>query len=579
MKQDSLRHFSIHRRGEGVQPRELAPTLIWAATAAVLAFAVVYPSVMLILSSFKTPQGFGLGNYLAVFRDKAIGVSVLNTVKVVFPSTLFSTALGVFLAWAVTRTDVPGRGLWRSLLAIPYLIPPFIGAISWTFLLGPVGFFNRLWQALSGAGQPLVDLYSLGGMVFVMTIYRYAVPYVVVLPAMKKVNAAVEEAARVSGASPWRTLRDVTLPLLTPSILGATLLVFMFILADFGVSAVLGAPNQIRLMTTQIYAIINCPDLPGNLQLAAAYSLLLALFGLFGLALYDRVLAAQKYVVVSGKSGPVQPTPLGKGRWGLFAFLAAVFSVTTLAPVLATLTTALTKTFGLPFGPGNATLGNFSRLLTIRNIRRAFGNSLFLSAASGAIVTIVALAVAYVAIRGGIRKFWGVRLMQTMVTVPYAVPGTIIALAMILAFAQPLPVTGIRLYGTIWILLVAYVARFMNLGYNNISGAITQIDGSLEEASRVAGASHLKAFSSIMLPLLKPSLYGSFFLVVAPTLSEITLSSLLWSVGSETVGTVVFSTQEEGKILITAALAVVLVTIVVVLNYLVRWVSRDDMGI
>ncbi len=575
----SLRHFSIHRRGEGVQPRELAPTLIWVATAAVLAFAVVYPSVVLILSSFKTPQGYGFGNYLAVFQDKAIGVSVLNTVKVVFPSTLFSTALGVFLAWAVIRTDVPGRGLWRSLLAIPYLIPPFIGAISWTFLLGPVGFFNQLWQSAAGVSQPLVDLYSLGGMVFVMSIYRYAVPYVVVLPAMKKVNAAVEEAARVSGASPWRTLRDVTLPLLTPSILGATLLVFMFILADFGVSAVLGAPNQIRLMTTQIYAIINRPDLPGNLQLAAAYSLLLALFGLLGLALYNRVLAAQKYVVVSGKSAPVQPTPLGKGKWGLFAFLLVVFSVTTLAPILATLTTSLTKTFGLPFGPENVTLRNFSRLLTIRNIRRAFGNSLFLSSASGVIVTVVALAVAYVAIRGGIRKFWGVRLMQTMVTVPYAVPGTIIALAMILAFAQPLPVTGIRLYGTIWILLVAYVARFMNLGYNNISGAITQIDGSLEEASRISGASHLKAFSTIMLPLLKPSLYGSFFLVVAPTLSEITLSSLLWSVGSETVGTVVFSTQEEGKILLTASLAVVLVTIVVVLNYLVRWFSKDDMGI
>ncbi len=578
-KHPPLRHFPLHKRGEGVQPAELAPTLIWGATAAVLAFAVVYPSGVLILNSFKTPTGYGLGNYLAVFRDGAIAGSVLNTVKVVFPSTLFSTALGVFLAWAVVRTDVPGRGLWSSLLAIPYLIPPFIGAIAWTFLLGPVGFFNQLWQLLTGAARPLVNLYSLGGMVFVMSIYRYAVPYVVVLPAMKKVNAAVEEAARVSGAGPWRTLRDVTLPLLTPSILGATLLVFMFILADFGVSAVLGAPNQIRLMTTQIYAIINRPDLPGNLQLASAYSLLLALLGLIGLALYNRVLAAQRYVVVSGKSGPVQPTPLGRAKWGLFAFLALVFGITTLAPILATLTTAFTKTFGLPFGAGNVTLRNFGRLLSIRNIRRAFGNSFFLAGASALIITVVALAVAYVAIRGGIRKFWGVRLMQTMVTVPYAVPGTIIALAMILAFAQPLPVTGLRLYGTIWILLVAYVARFMNLGYNNISGAITQIDGSLEEAGRISGASHLKAFSSIMLPLLKPSLYSSFFLVVAPTLSEITLSSLLWSVGNETVGTVVFSTQEEGKILITASLAVVLVTIVVVINYLVRWLTKDDIGI
>lgn len=573
------RHFSLKHRGEGVQPRELAPTLIWIATAAVLAFAVIYPSAVLIYSSFKTPTGYGLGNYLAVFRDKNIAVSVGNTLRVVLPSTLLSTALGVFLAWAVVRTDVPGRGLWRSLLAIPYLIPPFIGAIAWTFLLGPAGVLNELYQTLTGAANPLVDIYSLGGMVFVMTIYRYAVPYVVVLPAMRKVDASVEEAARVSGAGPWRTLRDVTLPLLTPSILGATLLVFMFILADFGVSAVLGAPNQIRLVTTQIYAIINRPDLEGNLQLAAAYSLLLALLGLVGLALYNKVLAAQKYVVVGGKAASVQPSRLGRGRWVVFLLLAVIFSVTTLAPILATLTTAFTKTFGLPFGLDNLTGRNFTRLLSIRNISRAFRNSLFLSFSSAFLVTILALAVAYVAIKGGIRKFWGVRLLQTMVTVPYAVPGTIIALAMILSFAQPLPLTGLRLYGTIWILLVAYVARFMNLGYNNISGAITQIDGSLEEASRCAGASHLRAFSTIMLPLLKPSLYGSFFLVVAPTLSEITLSSLLWSVGNETIGTVVFSTQEEGKILLTAALAVILITVVVVINYLVRWVSKDDMGI
>lgn len=558
---------------------DLAPTVIWWITVGVLAFAVIYPAAVLVLDSFRTGGGYGLDNYLAVFRDKGILSSMKNTLRVLIPSTLLSTGLGVFLAWAVARTDVPGRGLWQSLLAIPYLIPPFIGAIAWTFLLGPVGVFNNILAGWFGLAEPPVDIYSIGGMVFVLTIYRYAVPYVVVLPAMKKVSSAVEEAARVSGASPWRTLRDVTLPLLTPSIMGATLLVFMFILADFGVSAVLGAPNQIRLMTTQIYYIINRPDLPGNLQIAAAYSIVLSVFGLGGLWCYNRVLRTQKYVVVSGKSGQAHPARLGRARWPLCAFLLLVFLVTTMAPILATLTTALTRTFGLPFGPGNATLRNFARLWDIQNIQRAFRNSFFLAAASGLIITVVALAVAYVAIRGGIRRFHGVRLMQTMVTVPYAVPGTIIALAMILAFSKPLPVVGVKLYGTIWILLIAYVARFMNLGYNNISGAISQIDGSLEEAARISGASHLGAFRTVMLPLLRPSLYSSFFLVAAPTLSEITLSSLLWSVRNETIGTVVFSTQEEGKILLTASLAVILILVVVLVNFLVRRISGDDMGI
>ena len=558
---------------------EMAPTLIWWVTVVLLTFVVVYPSLVLIWNSFQTADGIGLGNYLAVFQDPGILKSVKNTLVVVIPSTILSTALGVFLAWAVVRTDVPGKRHWKTLLAIPYLIPPFIGAVAWTFILGPVGFFNEWLMKLFGLTDAPINLYTLGGMVFVMTIYRYAVPYVVVLPAMKKIDSTIEEAARVSGANPWRTMMDVTLPLLTPSIMGATLLVFMFILADFGVSAVLGAPNQIRLMTTQIYYLINRPDLPNNLQLASAYSLLLALFGLAGLWAYNRVLRTNKYVVVAGKSTAAKPSPLGKGKWPLFTFLTLIFAVTTVAPLAATVVTALTKTFGLPFGPGNITLRNFARLLDLSNIKRAFGNSLFLSAVSGLLVTVIALAVAYVAIKGGIRRFHGVRLMQVMVTLPYAVPGTIIALAMILAFAQPLPVVGVKLYGTIWILLIAYVARFMNLGYNNISGAISQIDRSLEEASRVSGASHLRTFQKIMLPLLMPSLYSSFFLVVAPTLSEITLSSLLWSVGNETIGTVVFSTQEEGKILLTAALAVILILIVVVLNYLVRHFSGDDVGI
>ena len=552
-----------------------APMLIWWGTVAVLAFSVVYPSIMLIINSFRVDGSFGLSNYLAIFQDKSIVKSMINSMKVVIPSTIFATIIGVFLAWAVVRTDVPGKRYWQTLLSIPYFIPPFIGAISWTFLLGPVGYFNKAAMAIFGLSEPLFNVYSIPGMVFVMSIYRYAVPFIVVLPTMKKISASVEEAARISGASPWRTLRDITLPLITPSILGAMLLLFMFILADFGVSAVLGAPNQIRLMTTQIYYLINRPDMPNNLQIASAYSIFLSIFGLVGLWAYNRVLGNNKYVVVSGKSAAVEPTKLGKSKWALFGFLLVMFLFTTCAPIIATLITSVTKVFGLPFGADNFTLRNFARLLEIQNIKRAFQNSLFLSFSSAFVITIVTLIIAYIAIRGGVKGVRGVGFMQTMVTLPYAVPGTIIALAMILAFAQPLPLTGWKLYGTIWILFIAYIARFMNLGYNNISGAISQIDPSLEEAARISGATHLKAFTDVMMPLLKTSLVSSFFLVVAPTLSEITLSALLWSVKHETIGTVVFSAQEEGKILLTASIAIVLIVLVVVINLAVQKASDE----
>ena len=228
----------------------------------------------------------------------------------------------------------------------------------------------------------------------------------------------------------------------------------------------------------------------------------------------------------------------------------------------------------MPFGPGNITFDNFLNLTNIKNIARAFQNSAVLSIVAALVIMVVTLIVAYIAIRKNVRGVAGVKVMQAMVTLPYALPGTIIALGMILSFTQPLPIVGWELYGTFGILLIAYIARFLNLGYNNIAGAISQIDPSLEEAARISAASQMKTFKDIVVPLLKTSLFSSFFLVVAPTLSEISLSSLLWSVGNETIGTVVYSSQEEGKILRTAALAILLIVIVVLLNFLVQVISE-----
>jgi iron(III) transport system permease protein len=314
--------------------------------------------------------------------------------------------------------------------------------------------------------------------------------------------------------------------------------------------------------------------MPNNMQIAAAYSIFLSLFGLLGLWLHNRVLRTNKFSVITGKSAAAEPVKLRFAKWILFGGLVLVFLLSTCAPIVAALITSLTRVFGLPFGPGNMTLKNITGLAAIPNIVRSFKNSLMLASVSAVIIAVVTMIIAYIAIRGGVRGVRGVGFMQTMVTLPYALPGTIIAIAMIFSFAQPLPVTGWKIYGTIWILLIAYIARFMNLGYNNISGAISQIDASLEEAARISGASHVRTFRDIILPLLKGSMVSSFFLVAAPALSEVTLSALLWSVGSETIGTVVFNSQEEGKILRTAALAIMLILLVVFINILIQYISE-----
>jgi iron(III) transport system permease protein len=553
-----------------------APSAIWWAMVAFLAFIVIYPSITLIINSFKTETGYSLENYAVIFKYTGIIQSMINSAKVVIPTTIFATIIGVFLAWVVARTNVPCKRAWQLLLSIPYFIPPFIGAISWTFLLGPAGYFNRFFMMVFNLETPFFNIYSIPGMVFVMSLYRYAVPFIVVLPTMRKIPASMEEAARISGASPWKAMRDIILPLLAPSIIGAMLLLFMFVLADFGVSAALGAPNRIRLMTTQIYYLIHRPDMPNNMQIAAAYSIFLSLFGLLGLWLYNRVLRTNRFSVITGKSAAAEPVKLTFAKWMLFCLLALVFLISTCAPIIAAIITSLTRVFGLPFEFQNMTLKNITGLVLIPNIARSFKNSLMLSSISAIIIALVTMIIAHIAIRGRIRGVRGVGLMQTMVTLPYALPGTIIAISMILSFAQPLPVTDWKIYGTIWILFIAYIARFMNLGYNNISGAISQIDTSLEEAARISGASHIRAFGDIVIPLLKSSMLSSFFLVAAPALSEVTLSALLWSVGSETIGTVVFNSQEEGKILRTAALAIMLIILVVFINILIQYISERE---
>jgi iron(III) transport system permease protein len=554
----------------------IAPHLVWWGTIALLGFTVFYPSLVLVLNSFKANDTISLQNFVLLFQDPEILTSMWNSLEVVVPATLIATTLGVLLAWAVARTDLPGKKIWQTLLVTPYLIPPFIGAISWTYLLGPVGFVNTLYMDWFHKSDPLINVYSIGGMIFVMSVYSYSIPYVVVLPAIKKIDLSVEEAGRISGASTLRTMRDITLPLITPAILGGMLLLFMNLLADFGIPAVLGTPNNINLMTTQIYAMILNTDMPDHLQVAAANSILLALIGLIGLQFYQKITKSSKYFVVSGKSPASGETRLGKWSPVVMAGLCLVVLVSTVAPIGAAAFTSLIKAYGAPITWDNLTFHNYVTIFQIDSIKRALLNSLSLSALAGLLIASLGLILAYMIIRG---KTKGSRIMEALVALPYAVPGTIVGLSMILAFANPLPLVGWELYSTYWILLIAYLSRFMNLGLQTISGGLSQLHPSLEEASRISGATQMRAFWDIVLPLLRPSFYAAFFLVMMPCLAEITLSSLLWSVNNETIGVVVFSAQEEGKIVLTAALAVLLIVFVVLLNFFVRIITRGKIGI
>jgi iron(III) transport system permease protein len=338
--------------------------------------------------------------------------------------------------------------------------------------------------------------------------------------------------------------------------------------ANFGIPAILGFPAKYFVLTTKIYATILDFDRPHNLGLAAALSFLLVLAAGVAMALQRYMVRGRAYGLSRGGG---QPVLLDLRRWRKPAglLMGAFLLLTSVAPVGAILLTSCTRAYGMPLGWENLTLRNFSNLLFMfPAVWRAMWNSLVLAACSATVIMALAVLVAYVQTRTRIR---GKTALDALVVLPFAVPGTVVALAMILAFLKP--VFGLSLYNTIWIILVAYIARFLALAVKPIVAAFTQVHPSLEEAARSSGASLSRSLWDVTMPLIRPALVAGWVLAAVPALTELTLSVLLWSVGNETLGVMVFNMHEEGKILLSSALAVVVMVLALASNVVIRRLS------
>ncbi|MDQ7858859.1 MAG: iron ABC transporter permease [Armatimonadota bacterium] len=545
------------------------------ALAAALAVLVVYPSLMLVAGSLLADGRLTLAHYWRTFQDRAAVATLGNSLVVSTAATVLGTALGTVLAWLVTRTDLPGRRHWDTLLLLPYMIPPFIGAIAWVYLLGPAGYLNQLWMAATGSPDPLVVIYGPAGIVFALTLYGYPIVYATMRGVLQQMNPALEEAARIAGATPARLLRDVTVPLMLPGVLAGALLLFMSSLANFGIPAVIGFPARYFVLPTRIYRTILNFDLPNNLQIAAALSMWLVAIGVVLLFLQRRLLRLSRFTVVTGQA--TAPSRVELGRWAtpVAAVLGAFVLVGAVLPVGAMLLTATIRAYGLPPALENLTLQHFETVvLGIPKLPRAVANSLALASGAATIIVVLALGIAYLIARLRVR---GGHVLDVLVTIPYAVPGTVVALAMILAWIRPIPILGVHLYNTIWIILLAYVARFLIFGVRTLMAGLSQVHDSLEEAARISGAGGARAFREITLPIIRPSIAAGWFLVFVPAVTELTLSILLFSVGNETLGVVVYGLHEEGKFALAAAAAFLATTMLVGIHLIARGLTQREL--
>jgi iron(III) transport system permease protein len=524
-------------------------------------FAVcVYPFLFL-GESFSFENGhFDWEIYRKAFSSSMTARSFRNTIIVCGSTVIFSTLISLPLAWLFTRTDVPGRNLWRTIFCLPYAIPPFLGAIAWIYLANPSnGFLLTIFPGL--------NIYSMAGLIFVMTAFFYTFILINLLSALEKIDPTLEEAARISGAGPLSVFFRVTLPLVTPSLISGMLLAFLSSIANFGIAALIGNAAGITLMTTQIVLFQKMASYTG-LKLAGILSLSLLFLALLIFILDQFISRRFRFSLVKGKVSRASSVELGEKKIWATLILIILATILFVLPVGSLLYAALSRVQG-NHSLSNLGLQNFRMVfLETDETWRAVRNSFILALSAGTICT-----------------FFGYFLSQTgksrikeiFISIPYAVPGTVVALALILStLSLKLP-----LYNTLGIILLAYFAKFLNFSYRILNDGVSQVDRTLIDAAEVSGASSFQVFRRIWIPILRPFLMAAFFLVFMPAFSELTMTVLLTGPGNETIGTLIFQMQEYGDASGggAAVLAFFVLVVIVVINTILKFSTKGKYGL
>ena len=544
-------------------------TLVLGVAVAVLLVLVGYPLLWLLLGALGLPQEFSFEHVQRAFTRPQNFAALLNTLELALGAGVLSILFGVPLAWATARSDMPLRGLVHALVALSYITPPYLTALAYIILLGPdAGQFNRLLRALFGLQSGPINIFSMPGVIFVIGIHVFAFTYFLTHSALKSVDAALEESAQMLGARPWQTTLRINLPLVAPAITGGALLAAIDSMALFGPQAIIGTPAQIVFLPTRIYATIG--GYPPRWGEASALSLLLVALTVAGLALQRGYLERRSYITVGGRGVRTSTAALAGWRWPLLAFCLLVVFFSAAAPLGVLALTAVSHSWTEPLSLANLTLQHFHTALFQDQVAvRGIVNSFKLATAAATLAVLIGAAVAYLDVRSDLR---GRRLLDYLAILPLGLPGTVMAVGILLAFIRvPLPI-----YGTIAILLIAYVARFLPLATRSANASLRQIDPSLEEAGRATGASWWHAVRRILLPLARPGLLVAFLLVFIPAFGELSATILLYTGGTETIAVAIYRLNDLGQLEVVSALAIFTIGVVLALTGLITWLSGSN---
>ena len=527
-----------------------------------LAYLTVVPLVMLLLGSVSASGSaldfsFTLRHFQRVLTDQASLELLANSVTYGLGAAFLGFAIGTAVAWAVERSDIPGRSVWYGIALVPLIVPGIVHTIAWLFLLSPeIGWINAPLKSLFGFS---LSVYSLPGMIWIEGLHTAPLAFVLMSAAFRTMDPSLEEAAATSRAGPWGTFRRITLPLLLPTVASVLLILFVRAIEGFEVPAIIGLPGRIYVYTSRIYTSLN--QYPPNFGLSAAYASILLAISVGGLVLHSRATRrTERYVTVTGKAYRPRRVDLGRFRYVAVALLVLYTVLAIALPFLVLVYASLVRIYTVPSVESlkELTLGNYGFIVTDELTRRAFGNSLLLGAAAATIVVALTAVIAWVTVR---TRVAGRGLLDFLAFVPITIPGIVLGISLLwVYFTIP-----IRIYGTLWILLVAYVTRYLPYGIRSATAGIVQIHPELEEAAAAAGATWWPTFRRILLPLLRPGLVGAWVYVFIISLRELGSSILLYSSDSVVLAVRIFDLRDSGNYTTIAALSVVLIVLLVIL--------------
>ena len=543
-------------------------TVIMTMAAVMLMFLVLYPVFWLMYGSFSYGEQ-GLAAALAqLWQLPGLERALMNTVWLVCGTVPLSFLFALPIVWMTARTDTPLKGLIEIAALLPFITPPLIGAVAWSLLAAPrTGLINVFARSL-GATAPVLNIYTMGGLIFVMSLYLS--PYVVltVKAVMERMDASLEDASRICGASLGKTIRSVLIPLSMPAILSAGILVLTRAMEEFAIPGVLGAPSGIYTVTTYIY-YQAISYIPPRYEVAALLATFLMGITAFCLGLQARILGGgRRFTTVAGKGHPPRLLHLGGWRYVTLGYALVYIALAVVLPYLVLIYAAFINVWGRPPTISNLTLANivatFDPALAVR---QGLMNSLLLAFAGATIASLLTLIVGYIISSS---ESWRGRFLDFISAIPLAMPGPVMAVAMLWAYLHP----PFVLYGTLWILLVAYVTHYLPFGVRTITGSFRQISIEFERASRVCGAGRVTGFHDILLPLVRPGILAGWMLMFISMIRELSSSIFLFVPGNETAAVALLEMWQEARFSNVAVLSLALITISVIVVALVRRVSR-----